>query len=73
MVKTDDPAQPDAGLTGKLVQACYKRGVVLISAGTYKNCIRVLSPLVIDEDVLNRGLDIIEEELLKLVGVPEVA
>jgi hypothetical protein len=29
--------------------------------------------LVIDEDVLNRGLDIIEEELLKLVAVPEVA
>ncbi len=73
MVKTDNPAQPDTELAGKLIQACYKRGVILISAGTYKNCIRVLSPLVIDEDVLNRGLDIIEEELLKLAAVPEVA
>jgi 4-aminobutyrate aminotransferase / (S)-3-amino-2-methylpropionate transaminase / 5-aminovalerate transaminase len=72
MVKPDNPAQPDTDLAGKLIQACYKRGVILISAGTYKNCIRVLSPLVIDEDVLNRGLDIIEEELLKLVAVPEV-
>jgi 4-aminobutyrate aminotransferase / (S)-3-amino-2-methylpropionate transaminase / 5-aminovalerate transaminase len=73
MVKPDDPTQPDTELAGKLIQACYKRGVILISAGTYKNCIRVLSPLVIDEDVLNRGLDIIEEELLKLAAVPEVA
>ena len=73
LVKNGDTAQPDTELAGKLIQACYKRGVILISAGTYKNCIRILSPLVIDKSLLIRGLEIIEEELLKLAAVPEVA
>jgi len=73
MVKNGDPAQPDADLTGKLIKACYQRGVLLISAGLNKNCIRVLSPLVIDRDLLERGLDIIEEEFVKLTSVAEMA
>ncbi|HRW98685.1 MAG TPA: aspartate aminotransferase family protein [Cyclobacteriaceae bacterium] len=65
-VKDGDPSKPDEDTVTKLTKACLDRGLILLSAGTYKNVIRVLSPLVISEELLNRGLDIIEEELLKI-------
>lgn len=65
-VKDGDPSQPDEDTVTRLTKACLDRGVILLSAGTYKNVIRILSPLVISEELLNRGLDIIEEELLKI-------
>lgn len=68
LVKDGDPWQPDAKLCNDLMHACAKRGLILLSAGTHKNVIRVLSPLVITDEQLNKGLDIIEEELMKLTG-----
>jgi 4-aminobutyrate aminotransferase/(S)-3-amino-2-methylpropionate transaminase len=43
--------------------ACARRGLIVITAGTAKNVIRVLCPLVISDTLLMRGLDIMEEEL----------
>ncbi len=67
-VKDNDPSQPDAETAAQLARACLRRGLILLSAGTNKNVIRVLSPLVISEALLNEGLNIIEEELLKLTN-----
>jgi 4-aminobutyrate aminotransferase/(S)-3-amino-2-methylpropionate transaminase len=66
LVKNGDPWRPDADLTNRLVHACEKKGLVIISAGTFGNCIRVLSPLIIEDDLLEMGLDILEETLLEL-------
>ena len=66
LVKNNDPWQPDAELATKLVNACEKKGLIIISAGTFGNCIRVLSPLVIEDELLERGMDIMEEALLEL-------
>lgn len=68
-VKNGDPRQPDGELCTELVKACANRGLIIISAGTYKNNIRVLSPLTIEDELLYKGLDIIEEELEKIVAV----
>ncbi len=67
-VENNDPSLPDAETVTQLTKACLKRGLILLSAGTNKNVIRVLSPLVISEEQLNKGLDIIEEELLKIAN-----
>lgn len=67
-VKNNDPRQPDHETCSKLVKACANRGLILISAGTHKNVIRVLSPLVITDEQLNTGLDIMEEELEKILS-----
>jgi 4-aminobutyrate aminotransferase/(S)-3-amino-2-methylpropionate transaminase len=53
-------------LTKDLVQKCAENGLVIISAGTYGNVIRILSPLVIEAKVLNKGLDILENALKEL-------
>lgn len=65
-VKDGDPHQADSELCAALVKACAKRDLIVISAGVHKNVLRILSPLTISEELLNKGLDIIEEELEKL-------
>ncbi len=65
-VKNGDPNQPDDELCSDLIKACAKRDLIVISAGVHKSVLRILSPLVISEELLNKGLDIIEEELDKL-------
>jgi 4-aminobutyrate aminotransferase/(S)-3-amino-2-methylpropionate transaminase len=65
-VKEGNPEMPDGDTCSKLIAACLSRGLIILSAGTNKNVIRILSPLTINEETLNRGLDIIEEELLKI-------
>lgn len=62
-VKNGDPLQPDADTCTKLMEACNARGLVIINAGTEKNIIRILSPLVITDAQLAKALDIIAEEL----------
>jgi len=65
-VKDGDPYQADAEICQQLMLACAKRNLIVITAGTEKNIIRVLCPLVISDEVLNKGLDIMEEELRKI-------
>jgi len=67
-VKNNDPRQPDGELCGAVVKGCAERGLIIISAGTYKNNIRILSPLTISNELLHTGLDIIEEEIAKAVS-----
>jgi 4-aminobutyrate aminotransferase-like enzyme len=37
-----------------------------MKAGAYDNVVRILAPLIITEDLLLRGLDILEEAVIKV-------
>ena len=63
LVKDGDSNLPDADLCKKLISYCADHGLIVINAGINGNIIRVLSPLVIEESLLNKGLNIIEEGL----------
>jgi 4-aminobutyrate aminotransferase / (S)-3-amino-2-methylpropionate transaminase / 5-aminovalerate transaminase len=58
-----DPRQPNSEFCSKLISACGEKGLILLNAGTFKNVLRILSPLVISDELLNKGLDIIETEI----------
>jgi 4-aminobutyrate aminotransferase/(S)-3-amino-2-methylpropionate transaminase len=63
---------PDKALTGRLLAAALRRGLILLSAGTYGNVVRVLAPLTIEPEVLDEGLDVMGEALGEAVtGSPE--
>jgi 4-aminobutyrate aminotransferase/(S)-3-amino-2-methylpropionate transaminase len=62
-VKNSDSRQQDGDLCVSIVSECAAKGLILLSAGTYKNVIRILSPLVITDEQLNKGLDILIEEI----------
>ncbi|WP_030992981.1 4-aminobutyrate--2-oxoglutarate transaminase [Streptomyces sp. NRRL S-1813] len=51
---------PDPEATGALAKACHQEGLLVLTTGTYGNVLRFLPPLVIGEDLLNEGLDILE-------------
>lgn len=67
-VKDNDPGKPNGELCDKIVKGCAAEGLVLLSAGTFKNVIRILSPLVISDDHLLQGLDILEDQIRKNIG-----
>jgi 4-aminobutyrate aminotransferase / (S)-3-amino-2-methylpropionate transaminase / 5-aminovalerate transaminase len=54
---TLDPAPATAAA---VAAACHKQGLVVLTCGTFGNVLRFLPPLVIGEDLLEEGLDIIE-------------
>ena len=64
-VKDNSPGKPNTELCGKIVKGCSEDGLILLSAGTFKNVIRILSPLVITDEELNQGLDILENQIRK--------
>jgi 4-aminobutyrate aminotransferase/(S)-3-amino-2-methylpropionate transaminase len=49
--------EPAAELAGAVVDEAVKRGLLLLRAGLYGNCIRVLCPLVISDEELEESLD----------------
>ncbi|HEY7028669.1 MAG TPA: 4-aminobutyrate--2-oxoglutarate transaminase [Gemmatimonadales bacterium] len=51
---------PAKELTGKLLAESLKRGVILLSAGTLGNVVRVLVPLTVEDAVLDEGLEAME-------------
>lgn len=63
-----DHNKPDADLCKKVVQRCYEKGLVVLSAGVNGNVIRNLAPLVITDADLHRGLDIMEAALTELTA-----
>ncbi len=62
-VKNGDPRNPDAELCDRIIKNCANNGLVVISAGTHKNILRILSPLVITNDDLYKGLDILQNAI----------
>ncbi|MEE1931110.1 4-aminobutyrate--2-oxoglutarate transaminase [Streptomyces sp. TRM 70351] len=57
---------PDPQLTAALATACHQAGLLILTCGTYGNVVRFLPPLVIGEDLLNEGLDVLENALAEL-------
>ncbi|MBZ6209860.1 4-aminobutyrate--2-oxoglutarate transaminase [Streptomyces olivaceus] len=66
LVADRDTKEPDPRATAALAAACHRAGLLVLTCGTYGNVLRFLPPLVIGEDLLNEGLDIIEQALAGL-------
>ncbi|QKP78637.1 diaminobutyrate--2-oxoglutarate transaminase [Methyloligella sp. GL2] len=47
----------------QITQGCFKRGLIIETSGAHDEVVKVLCALVIDDDVLNTGLDILEESV----------
>jgi 4-aminobutyrate aminotransferase/(S)-3-amino-2-methylpropionate transaminase len=63
LVKTRKGKEPVPELTRNIQLNCFKKGLYILTAGTYGNVIRLHAPLVIKRDLLETGLDILESAL----------
>ena len=55
--------EPAADETKQITQYCYEHGLITITAGSYSNVIRVLVPLVITDEQMDEGLNVLEYAL----------
>ena len=51
--------EPDPATTAAVSAACHRAGVVTLTCGTYGNVLRLLPPLVMPEQLLREGLDVL--------------
>jgi 4-aminobutyrate aminotransferase/(S)-3-amino-2-methylpropionate transaminase len=58
--------EPDPAATAAVAAFCHSHGLVVLTCGTFGNVLRLLPPLVIDEDLLEEGLDIVEDAFASL-------
>jgi 4-aminobutyrate aminotransferase/(S)-3-amino-2-methylpropionate transaminase len=63
LVKDRQTKEPYREAVASLVKYNYEHGVLTLSAGTFGNVLRLLMPLVIEEDQLKEGLDVLEAGL----------
>ncbi len=55
--------EPAKEATSRLQAECYKRGLIVLTAGIYSNVLRFLCPLVISDEELAQALDVLDEAL----------
>jgi 4-aminobutyrate aminotransferase / (S)-3-amino-2-methylpropionate transaminase / 5-aminovalerate transaminase len=63
LVKSRSSREPAPEETKKITQRCYEQGLITITAGSYNNVIRLLVPLVISDEQMDEGLDVLEDAL----------
>jgi 4-aminobutyrate aminotransferase/(S)-3-amino-2-methylpropionate transaminase len=63
LVKDRSTKEPDSQAASDVLAAAHHRGLALIKAGMYDNVLRILVPLCVTDEQLNKGLDIFEASL----------
>jgi 4-aminobutyrate aminotransferase/(S)-3-amino-2-methylpropionate transaminase len=53
---------------GAIARGALERGVIVLTAGTYGNVVRLLPPLTIDETLLADGLDVLDEAVAEALA-----
>jgi 4-aminobutyrate aminotransferase/(S)-3-amino-2-methylpropionate transaminase len=69
-VQTREPAEKE---TKQIAEYCYKHGLILITAGTFNNVIRILVPLVVTDEQFEEGLNVIEAALASVIETKQPA
>ncbi len=68
-VKDRETREPAGEFVGSMVGQAMERGVVAVSCGPYHNVLRHLVPLVITDEELDEGLDVLAQAALSISGV----
>lgn len=64
-VRNRETKEPDPDITLSIIRDAVSNGMLLIRAGLYSNCIRLLPPVVMENAQLQEGLDVLEASIQK--------
>jgi 4-aminobutyrate aminotransferase / (S)-3-amino-2-methylpropionate transaminase / 5-aminovalerate transaminase len=68
LVNDPQTKEPAPELTGKLVDAARKHGLLLLKAGLYSNVIRVLVPLVATDTDISEAMNALKASFTDVIG-----
>jgi 4-aminobutyrate aminotransferase / (S)-3-amino-2-methylpropionate transaminase / 5-aminovalerate transaminase len=60
-IKDSATNNPNKELVQEIIQKAHQNGLIIMSAGLYGNIIRLLTPLVVTDEQLSEGLDVLEK------------
>jgi 4-aminobutyrate aminotransferase/(S)-3-amino-2-methylpropionate transaminase len=63
LVRSRDAREPAKEEADEVLRHCRERGLILLSAGSYGNVLRLLVPLIISDEQFDEGLDVLESSL----------
>ena len=55
--------KPAPATARQVASQCHSEGVLVLVCGTYNNVVRLLPPLVISQELLSDGLDVLERAI----------
>jgi len=64
-VKDRETKEPDAEATLEIIRDAGAHGLIMIRAGLFSNCIRLLPPIVITDEQLIEGLQVLEDAIAR--------
>lgn len=66
MVKDRKSREPDTEFAQKLKSDLFRNGLLMHTCGHYSNVMRHMAPLTIEDELIDRGIEIFLESLKKL-------
>jgi 4-aminobutyrate aminotransferase/(S)-3-amino-2-methylpropionate transaminase len=73
LVHSRELREPAAKETKEIVRYCYEHGLIVLSAGSYGNVIRLLMPLVMTDEQFEEALGVLEAALQAVLQTRGVA
>jgi 4-aminobutyrate aminotransferase / (S)-3-amino-2-methylpropionate transaminase / 5-aminovalerate transaminase len=60
-IKDASTNNPNKEIVQEIIQSAHQNGLIIMSAGLYGNIIRLLTPLVVTDEQLTEGLEVLEK------------
>jgi len=57
-------------IAAAVTASCFERGLIIETSGAHDEIVKILAPLIIDDDQLSAGLDILETSIREALGLP---
>jgi 4-aminobutyrate aminotransferase / (S)-3-amino-2-methylpropionate transaminase / 5-aminovalerate transaminase len=73
LVRHPETFEPADTETKQIAKYCYEHGLIILTAGTFNNVIRVLVPLVVTDAQFDEGLDVLEAALASVTETKHAA
>lgn len=60
--------EPAGELTAEIVKIALSKGLILVTAGSARNVIRILVPLIVSTEIIDEGMSILETSISEAVS-----
>jgi 4-aminobutyrate aminotransferase/(S)-3-amino-2-methylpropionate transaminase len=67
LVEDRGTKKPAKAAATRVIEECYRRGLIVLKAGTFDNVVRLLPPLSMEDTLVDEGLGLLQEAVAAAV------